>query len=267
MCKSLCVIAGLALAIFSKTLMASDYISYDSQTNKTDMQAVAYESTHDSPLRYLAYRDIPYFLSKYVNGDKALDNGSGTGFSLEFLQRHGFEVVGADISKEMIARAQFNVLHAPIHFVENGTLPLPDNSYDLVFSSMVLFEIGCEEDMLKYLEETKRVMKLDGICIAITGSQDVFCKNWLDLDVDYPENKHIHSGGIAKSLVISAGIEFTDYYWTEEDYRQFFSKAGLQLLEVYYPLGYDTDPYKWKDEIISSPYVILIAKKDAAIGD
>jgi hypothetical protein len=42
-------------------LKAKETIVYDSQDNKSSTQATAYSKTHQCSLRYLAYRDIPFF--------------------------------------------------------------------------------------------------------------------------------------------------------------------------------------------------------------
>ena len=51
---------------------------------------------------YLAYRDLPGIIQNLKKGNKALDFGCGTGRSTRFLRNLGFDVVGTDISKEML---------------------------------------------------------------------------------------------------------------------------------------------------------------------
>ena len=53
-----------------------------------------------------------------------------------------------------------------------------------------------------------------------------------------------------------------DYYWTEADYRRLFEEAGFHLLEVHYPMGKASETYSWKDEKMSSPFVVLVAEKN-----
>lgn len=248
-------------AVISSNLVADD-ILYKSQENKSAEQAIGYSKTNQSASRYLAYRDIPSFIKKYANGTKTLDYGAGTGFSTQFLLAQNLDVTGVDISKEMLAQAHINCPNTPFHMIQNGSIPAASHNFDLIFSSLVLFELGTKQEILKYLEEAKRVMKNDGVFIAVTGSQEMYAKDWYIYNVDYLENKNLKSGDLAKIYLRDAAIEFTDFYWTEADYRSFFSQAGLQLVEIYYPLGKDSEKYSWKDEKTASPFVVFVAKKD-----
>ncbi len=235
---------------------------YLPKEDKSEKLAVSYRKTKYGMGRYLSYRDIPSLIRKYVHGKKALDNGIGTGISTEFLEELGFNVTGVDVSEEMLTQAIKSSPQTPVHLVKNGTLPFESDTYDLVFSSLVLFELGTKEEMVTYLQETERVMKEDGTFIAMTGSQDMYSKDWLIFNVDYKENENLKSGDLAKVYLCDAQIEFSDYYWTEADYQELFEKAGLHLVEIHYPLGKASDPYSWKDEKVVSPFVIFVAKKD-----
>lgn len=234
---------------------------YHSNDDKSQEQAIGYSKTTQSACRYLAYRDMPGFFAKYVSGNKVLDYGAGVGISTEFLLTQNFDVTGVDISKEMLTQAKAQYPNATFDLIENGQIGSPHNSYDLVFSSFVLFELGSEEQMIAYLNEAKRVLKDDGVLIALTGSQDMYSKDWFLFKTNYPENNHLTSGALAKVYLCDADIEFTDFYWTEADYRNFFSKAGFELAEVHYPLGNEKEQFPWKDEKTHSPYVIFVAKK------
>lgn len=234
---------------------------YHSHCEKSNEQAFGYFKTHQSLFRYLAYRDIPTLIAKYVHGKEALDYGVGTGFSTQFLQEQGLNVTGVDVSNEMLAQALVNCPDTSFHLVQNGSIPLPSESFDLIFSSFVLFELGSEEEIIKYLEEAKRVMKNDGIFIAVTASQDAYSKDWLVYYTNFPENENLKSGDLAKAYDNDADIEFTDYYWTEADYRRIFKQAGFDLIEVHYPIGTESEPYPWKDEKYYSPFVVFVAEK------
>lgn len=241
--------------------MSTKSVTYHSETIKSAAKASHYAKTHDSTHRYLAYRDIPAILDKHPRGRKALDYGTGTGYSANFLYKLGLDVTGVDISKEMLDQAQHNYPTIPFYLMENKSIPL-EPVYDLVFSSFVLFEIGNEKDVIDYLLEAKRMMKKEGLFIAVTGSQELHSpsKKWVNFRTDFAENSHLRSGNLVKLHLIDSDIEFTDYYWTEADYRRFFHNAGLELIEVHYPLGNRSEGYPWKDEILFSPFVILVAK-------
>lgn len=234
---------------------------YNSQNEKSVEQALGYVKSLQCASRYLSYRDMPEIIAKYVRGSKTLDYGSGTGISTKLLLDQGLDVIGVDISKEMLAVAKENYPDTPFQLVEKGCLPLDNESFDFVFSSKVLFEIDSREGILEYLKEGHRVLKNDGVFIAITGSQDMYTKDWGIYNVDYPQNKNLKSGDLGKIYLYDVQIEFTDFYWTEADYLQEFAAAGFNILEIHYPLGREDEPFAWKDEKVVSPFVIFIAKK------
>lgn len=248
-------------AIHLASLSASNTTIYNSQENKSEEQAVGYSKTNQSLSRYLAYRDIPSLITKYVYGTNTLDYGAGTGSSTQFLLNQNLDVIGVDISKEMLSLAKINCPNTAFHLITNGNIPAASKTFDFIFSSFVLFELGSEQEVIAYLEEAKRVVKDDGVLIAITGSQDLYSRDWFIYGTNYPENRNLKSGDLAKLYLYEAAIEFTDFYWTEADYRHFFKKAGFDILDVHYPLGKDNEEYPWKDEKITSPFFILVAKK------
>lgn len=234
---------------------------YLSKEAKSSEQAINYSKTAQSLFRYLAYRDIPHLIKKYVSGDNALDYGCGTGISTQFLLNQELNVTGVDVSDEMIAQARLN--YPSIHFqlAKNESILVASEVYDLVFSSFVLFEFEKEENIIKYLAEAKRMMKPDGILIAITASQEMYSKDWLVMNTNFPSNKNLKSGHQAKAFLPEISMEFTDFFWTEADYHRFFEAAQLTLLESIHPLGKVDEPYLWKDEKTSSPFVIFVAKQ------
>lgn len=248
------------LSAFAHSESGKETCVYHSQEDKSGEAASGYKKTETSLSRYLSYRDIPGLLNTYAKGNKALDYGAGTGISTDFLLKNGYEVVSVDISQEMLNEARKNCPEGCFHLVENGKIPFAGNSFDVVFSSLVLFEIGTNEGMHSYLSEAKRVLKREGVLIALTGSHTMYSKDWLIFGVDYPENKTLKSGDLARVLLKDANIEFTDYYWTEEDYRRYFNNSGFDIIKVHYPLGKKEEPYPWKDELKSSPFVIFVAK-------
>lgn len=261
------IISFISSATFVFTIIclshakADEKTIYRAQDDKSNKQAVGYSKTNESLVRYLAYRDIPAIIAQYCHGKDTLDYGAGTGLSTQFLQKQDLNVTGVDISKEMLAQAVINCPNTSFYLIQNGSIPSIPEAYDLVFSSFVLFELESEKEILTYLEEAKRVLKKDGVFIAVTGSQEMYSKDWLIYKSDFPENKNLKSGDLAKIYLNDADIEFTDYYWTESDYRRLFKQAGFQLIEVHYPMGKESESYPWKDEKKSSPFVVFVAKK------
>ncbi len=251
-----------AIGISTLHAEANDKTIYHSHDEKSTEQALGYSKTNQSISRYLAYRDIPSLITQYVHGKKTLDYGAGTGFSTQFLQEQNLDVTGVDISNEMLAQAVSNCPNTPFYLIQNGSIPIASETYDLVFSSFVLFELGSEKEILNYLKEARRVMKEDGVFVAVTASQDAYSKDWFCYNIDYPENKNLKSGNLVKAYDRQINMEFTDYYWTETDYLHLFQQAGLQIIGAHYPKGKEGEPYLWRDEKTNSPFVIFIARPD-----
>jgi len=241
--------------------MTPNSILYNSAEKKSEEAALRYCKTAQSLYRYLAYRDLPALISKNTKGNVAIDYGAGTGFSTQFIANQGFDVCGLEVCEEMFKQAKENFPHLNFSLLKDGTIPFPSESIDFVFSSFVLFEIGDRAEMNNYLKEASRVLKKNGIFIAVTGNEELYQRDWLCLQVNYPENKALKSGDKAKLSLPEEGLEFIDFFWNLTDYDYFFKNAKLTLLERIFPLGQANEPYEWKDERTHAPYVIFIASK------
>lgn len=232
--------------------------NYLSMSEKTFKEAGIYSQTEDTLCRYLAYRDLPGLIKKHVKGKKTLDYGSGTGISTRFLIEQGFDVQGVDVSQAMIEQAKKFCPLAQFERVKEGQLPFDEHSFDFVFSSFVLFEIGDIEKIVDYLAAGRRLLKEDGTFIVVTGSESMYTGDFLVMQTDFPENKGASSGDRVKIYLPDVDIEFTDYYWSGKDYNNGFKKAGLKVKEVHFPLGQKDEPWDWKDESIRSPFIIYV---------
>ena len=95
-----------------------------------------------------------------------LDLGTGTGFLARIILKNGFNVLGLDLSKNMLAVAKKK---APQSFLVRGdaeNIPFKDSSVDLIVSRWVLWTLP---HPWKALEEVVRVFKPDGRVILCDG--------------------------------------------------------------------------------------------------
>lgn len=229
---------------------------------------------------YLAFRDVPQLIRRYLNTSngkmvKALDFGCGTGVSARYLKtlgglfEHGLEVHGADINHDMLQLAVEEDPHGIYHHIQNDKIPAPDETYDIIFSSFVLFEFATKEKMQKALEEIKRVMKRGALFVAVTGSTESYDRSnlWVSLNVDFPQNDHLKSGDLGRVDFIlgEERLTFQNYYWKEEDYLEVFRKAGLTCHQTHRPLGYAEEEksltWRWKNETLVSPYYVFVLER------
>lgn len=244
--------------------MGTAEVIYRSAGSKTEEQVRCYSQTHEAPHRYLAYRDVPLFIRQFVKGKRALDFGAGTGASSSFLLSLGLDVVGVDISLEMLKTARFNFPHIPFYNVKSRMVA---GEFDLIFSSFVLFELASMNDMVQYLSKAFSFLKEGGVFIGVTGDEQLYSsfRNWMTFDANFEENRNLCSGAVARLALKSPGMEFYDYFWKEADYREGFERAGLKILQTHHPLGLPEDPYDWKDELWFSPFTIFIAEKPSQL--
>jgi len=105
-------------------------------------------------------------------GQRVLDLGVGTGFSLPLYPQHA-QVVGVDLSSKMLREARKKVLreklsHVDLMEMDASHLAFPDNTFDCV---VVAFVISVVPDPLQVLAEIKRVSKPEGHIVIINHFQ------------------------------------------------------------------------------------------------
>ena len=106
-----------------------------------------------------------------------LDVGTGPGIVAFLLLELGHDVIGVDVSEEMLRTARKNAtrFNLPVKFRQGDAenLPFEDESFDAVINRHVLWTLPNPE---KAISEWKRVLKPDGKVMIIDG-------NWyLNLD-------------------------------------------------------------------------------------
>ncbi len=102
--------------------------------------------------------------------DTVLEIGSGVGRMTRRLAELAQRVTAVDISREMLHRAARNLAAiSDVEYVQvsgDGTLPLPDNSIDVVFSYIALQHVPSANAQLRYLRESLRVLRPGGSLAA-----------------------------------------------------------------------------------------------------
>ena len=90
-----------------------------------------------------------------------LDVGVGSGLFAEAFFRRGLEVAGVDVNPEMIAAARQFVPQGDFREAVAESLPYSDDSFDLVFMSLLLHESDKTQIVL---QEARRVAR-QRVCI------------------------------------------------------------------------------------------------------
>lgn len=110
-------------------------------------------------LKYF-HRDVP----GSVAGKQLLEFGCGTGALAQAFEREGATVVGVDIDRQALGFAHRWAIHrgSACRFVAVGeTLPFPDESFDLIFSSSTFEHVKSPEVALR---ELARILRPQGSC-------------------------------------------------------------------------------------------------------
>ena len=105
-------------------------------------------------------------------GQRVLDVGVGTGFSLPLYPEHA-DVIGVDLLSEMIREAQSKVYrerlrHVTLMQMDAERLAFADNVFDYVVAAFV---ISVVPDPVRFVSELKRVSKPDGQIVIINHFQ------------------------------------------------------------------------------------------------
>lgn len=125
-----------------------------------------FAKTYDQNEKYWDSFEKQYLIPhiKFSAGKKVLDAGAGTGRISIRLKDAGADVTALDISKEML-----DVLHSKNKDIEIiagelENMPFKDESFDMIFSSLVLVHLKKIEP---FLDECYRVLKDRGKLILV----------------------------------------------------------------------------------------------------
>ncbi|UCE96761.1 MAG: class I SAM-dependent methyltransferase [Candidatus Bathyarchaeota archaeon] len=225
-------------------------------------RAEAYSKLEFPGTYYLAYRDLPGIISDHIEGFDALDFGCGTGRSTRFLQRLGFNVVGVDISEEMLRKAREIDPEGNYHLIVDGDFSqLKRKSFDLVLSAFTFDNIPTMKKKAEIFKGIRRILKNQGHLINLVSSPEIYFHEWASFSTkDFPENKHAKSGDEVRIIQIDTEDKrpVIDILWTPDYYQATYEKSGLNIIETYKPLAKTSEPYRWVNETRIAPWTIYV---------
>jgi SAM-dependent methyltransferase len=230
---------------------------YDDKARADAYAALDFPGTY-----YLAFRDVPTILREHVRGRNAVDFGCGTGRSTRFLRNFGYDVVGVDISAQMLAQARVRDPEGEYRLVPDGDVGgLPPNSYDLVFSAFTFDNVPTMERKVTLFRSLGRLLKNHGRIVNLVSSPDIYVNEWASFSTRaFPENRNARSGD--RVLIVMLDVEdrrpVEDILCTDEDYCEVYERAGLAPLRVYRPLAKQTEAISWVSETTIAPWVIYV---------
>jgi SAM-dependent methyltransferase len=232
-----------------------------------DRRAVAYAGLEFPGTYFLAFRDIPEFLRMYVTGSRALDFGCGTGRSSRFLRQRGFQVTGVDISAPMLEHARERDPDGDYRLVPDGDLSgLESGSFDVILSAFTFDNIPERTARVHLFAELRRLLAAGGRIVNLVSAPEIYVNEWVSFSTcDFPENRLANSGDRVRIVMLDVPDRrpVEDVMWLDEDYRELYVRAGLEVLEVHRPLGTDADPHEWIAETKTSPWAIYVLCREA----
>lgn len=209
--------------------------------NDTFENAKRYASRAMTGTTKLAYQDLPKLIEHYVSGKKALDYGCGTGFSTRLLREIGFDVVGVDISHNMLIQALAQRDGIPYALINHAQVDSAPETYDLILSALVYFDVPSLAMIEEIQTEIHRLLKDDGIFIAVVGSEHLHINNWENSVTDIDKNKKLKSGDVYEFKVPGDNITYYDYVYSDADYQTIFRNTGFKILRIHHPIDDHSD--------------------------
>lgn len=227
-----------------------------------DAYAAAYAKLEFPGTYYLAFRDLPDLFRTHVKGAEALDVGCGAGRSTRFLGKLGFRAVGVDIAEEMIQKARAIDPHGDYRLAADGDLSLfASGAFDLILSAFTFDNIPTAAKKIALFSEMRRVLKPDGRIVSLVSSPEIYRHEWASFSTkDFPENAQARCGDPVRIIVTALEDRrpVLDVLWPDEDYRDVYREAGLQVVDVHRPLGQPDEPWAWVNETTLAPWAIYV---------
>jgi len=227
-----------------------------------EIRAKAYAKLEFHNTYYLAFRDLLDLFKKHVKGNKAIDFGCGTGRSTRFLQKHGFDAIGIDISKYMIINAKKIDPIGKYYLIKDEDYSQFNNSYDLILSAFTFDNIPLDKKTYLF-SGLANLLKKDGRIVNLVSSPEMYTYEWSSFSTkDFPENKNAKSGDIVP--IITTDFEDKrpcyDIFCSVKDYKKIYDESGLEIIDKIQPLANGKEPYKWINETTIAPWTIYVLK-------
>jgi SAM-dependent methyltransferase len=228
-------------------------------------RAEAYAKLEFPGTYYLAYRALSAIIFEHLKVRQPIYFRCGTGRSTRFLQKIGFDTIGVDIAEDMIRKAREIDPWGVYRLIADGDLsPLNDKAYDLMLSVFTFDNIPTMTKKVQIFQEMASLLKKDGRIISLVSTPEIYTNEWASFSTKaFPENKLAKSGDKVKIIVtdLDDNRPVEDVIWFDEDYREVYKRAGLELVKTYKPLANANELYQWVNETRIAPWCIYVLKK------
>jgi trans-aconitate methyltransferase len=226
-------------------------------------RAEAYAQLDFPGTYFLAFRDLPEIIARHVAGRRAVDFGCGAGRSTRFLRRLGFEVVGMDVSEDMVRKARELDPTGDYRLIGPADFTgLAEGASDLVLSAFTLDNVP-QDEKAPHLLKLAGLLAPAGRIVNLVSTPEIYTHEWASFSTrDFPGNREARSGEVVR-IVMTDVIDrrpVEDIVCTEATYRELYRESGLEVVATHAPLGRPDEPHAWVSETRVAPWRIDVLK-------
>lgn len=172
-------------------------------------------------------------------GKRVLDLGCGFGWHCRFAVENGAKsVIGVDISQKMLNAARDKTKSENIQYIcmPMEDIDFPDNSFDVIISSLALHYIQSFEDILSKIRRCisiggEFVFSVEHPIFTAQGPQDWYYDDKGNI-LHWPVDQYFTEGERKANFL---GQEVIKYHRTLTTYLNSLIKAGFEITEVVEP--------------------------------
>jgi len=230
------------------------------------LRAASYESMGIEGTYAIAFRELALILKRLPHRGHALDFGCGAGRSTRFLKKAGFDVVGVDIAREMVARARradsggdYRVLNGDDSLGGFGSA-----TFSLVLIAWAFDNVHELSEKSRILQDLNRLLADDGSLVLIASAPEIYANEWASFTTAaYPQNRRAKTGDLVRIRIKDTedARPYEDTFFTDADYRRLFGECHFNLRAAHRPLGLASEPWEWVSEESTAPWVIYELSK------
>ena len=187
---------------------------------------------------------------KELRDSAVLDFGCGSGRWVDFFTRRGCRYSGVDISSELLRMARGRWPEASFSAVQDGRIPYPDSSFDVICSIAVIHHNPYERQEA-LAAELSRVVRAGGYLVLFESVASVR----LPGGVEFPrplEGWRALFADQGMSLRFYRGARYGSLRWAAEKLARLSGKAG-------------TDGRTWRSGAGKPPWQKLIDRVDSVV--
>jgi SAM-dependent methyltransferase len=225
-------------------------------------RARAYADLEFPGTYYLAFRDLPVLLRKYVCGTRALDFGCGTGRSTRFLRDLAFEVIGVDVSQVTLDQARGRDPRGDYRLVADGTLAgFGTGTVDLVLAAFTFDNIPTDQQKTSALRDLRRLLAPGGRLVVVVSSPVIYWHEWASFSTrHFPANRNARDGDSVRIVMLDVPDRrpVVDIVCSDTHYRELFEAVGLCVLDALRPLATGAESVQWVSETTIPPWTIYV---------